>query len=40
MSSRYIRERVAKGRSVTYLVTELVEDYIRQNRLYYHADNT
>ena len=34
MSSSYIRERVAEGKSVRYLTSESVMGYIKKNGLY------
>jgi nicotinate-nucleotide adenylyltransferase len=38
ISSKDIRKRAAEGRSITYLVPEAVEDYMRDHHLYQHLE--
>jgi nicotinate-nucleotide adenylyltransferase len=38
ISSQDIRRRTAEGRSITYLVPDAVEDYIREQNLYQHPE--
>lgn len=35
VSSTYIRQRIAQGKPITYLVPKTVETYIHENHLYY-----
>lgn len=38
ISSQDIRRRTAEGRSITYLVPDAVDDYIREQHLYQHPE--
>ena len=38
ISSLEIRNRAARGQSITYLVPRAVEAYMREHRLYHNAD--
>jgi len=40
ISSQDIRKRRAGGHSVTYLVPEAVEDYMKKHELYQHLEAT